>query len=86
MIPSGQPDVPAQNGARDCRTTHWSVVLPARAELCRVYWYPLYAYVRRLGRTSEDAQDRAQAFFARLIEKHRSITWTRPGAGSVRSC
>ena len=42
---------------------------PALAELCRVYWYPLYAYVRRLGRSAEDAQDLTQEFFARLIEK-----------------
>jgi len=42
---------------------------PALAELCRVYWYPLYAYVRRLGRGPEDAQDLTQEFFARLIEK-----------------
>lgn len=37
--------------------------------LCRAYWYPLYAFVRRSGRTAEDAQDLTQAFFARLFEK-----------------
>ena len=62
-------------------TTQWSVVLTAarsdttRAQealekLCQIYWYPLYAYVRRRGHSAEDAQDLTQAFFARLLEKH----------------
>ena len=61
-------------------TTHWSVVLSAREKdspqagaaletLCRTYWYPLYAYVRRQGRSPHDAQDLTQEFFARLLEK-----------------
>jgi RNA polymerase sigma factor (sigma-70 family) len=61
-------------------TTHWSVVLAAgggkdeRAsealdELCRAYWYPLYAHVRRRGYSPEDAQDLTQEFFARLLAK-----------------
>jgi RNA polymerase sigma-70 factor (ECF subfamily) len=62
-------------------TTHWSVVLaagqaasPAAAaaleQLCRTYWYPLYAFVRRKGHSPHDAQDLTQAFFARLLEKN----------------
>ena len=62
-------------------TTHWSVVLAARdtaspqagaalAELCRTYWYPLYAFVRRKGHSPHDAEDLTQAFFARLLEKN----------------
>lgn len=61
-------------------STHWSVVLAAgegadpavRAaleQLCRAYWYPLYAYVRRAGYSKEDAQDLTQEFFARLLAK-----------------
>jgi RNA polymerase sigma factor (sigma-70 family) len=61
-------------------TTHWSVVLSARDKgsthsavaleaLCRSYWYPLYAYLRRQGRAPHDAQDLTQAFFARLLQK-----------------
>jgi RNA polymerase sigma factor (sigma-70 family) len=62
-------------------TTHWSVILTAGKEidspharealetLCRTYWYPLYAYVRRQGHAPEDAEDLTQAFFARLLEK-----------------
>jgi RNA polymerase sigma-70 factor (ECF subfamily) len=62
-------------------TTHWTVVLAAgkRAtpqsdlaleELCRSYWFPLYAYVRRRGHTKEDAEDLTQAFFAKLLKKN----------------
>ena len=61
-------------------TTHWSVVLAARdgetsqatealEQLCRAYWYPLYAFVRRQGHSPEEAQDLTQEFFARLLEK-----------------
>jgi len=61
-------------------TTHWSVVLSARDHesvqsavaletLCRTYWYPLYAYLRRQGRAPHDAQDLTQGFFARLLQK-----------------
>jgi RNA polymerase sigma-70 factor (ECF subfamily) len=62
-------------------TTHWTVVLVAGRrhtpqsdgaleELCRTYWFPLYAYVRRRGHTKEDAEDLVQAFFARFLAKN----------------
>jgi RNA polymerase sigma-70 factor (ECF subfamily) len=48
--------------------------IPQRSEalekLCRTYWYPLYAYVRRRGFGPEDAQDLTQEFFARLLQKN----------------
>lgn len=61
-------------------TTHWSVVLTARGtdspqahealeKLCRAYWYPLYAFVRRRGYDTTEAQDLTQSFFARFLEK-----------------
>jgi DNA-directed RNA polymerase specialized sigma24 family protein len=64
--------------AREFATTHWSIVLAAREgvapqaaqaleKLCRIYWYPLYAHVRRQGRGAHDAQDLVQGFFARLL-------------------
>ena len=40
----------------------------ALEKLCRTYWYPLYAYLRRQGRSPHDAQDLTQAFFLRLLE------------------
>lgn len=62
-------------------TTRWTMVLSAGrkssphseralAELCQTYWYPLYAFVRRQGKTKEDAEDLVQAFFARFLEKN----------------
>ncbi len=61
-------------------TTQWSLVLQARdraspqadealAQLCRAYWYPLYAYLRRQVASAEQAEDLTQEFFARLLEK-----------------
>ena len=43
--------------------------LAALETLCRTYWYPLYAYVRRQGQSPHDAQDLTQEFFARLLQK-----------------
>jgi RNA polymerase sigma-70 factor (ECF subfamily) len=72
----------ATNAADDIfATTHWTVVLQAgrraapesdRAleELCRTYWFPLYAYVRRRGYARADAEDLTQAFFARFLAKN----------------
>jgi RNA polymerase sigma factor (sigma-70 family) len=62
-------------------TTHWTVVLAAGQrsspaaqhaleELCKTYWFPLYAYIRRRGYAKADAEDLTQAFFARLLEKN----------------
>jgi RNA polymerase sigma factor (sigma-70 family) len=62
-------------------TTKWTLVEAAgratdkRArmaveELCKTYWYPLYAHVRRRGHSKEDAEDLTQAFFARFLEKN----------------
>jgi RNA polymerase sigma-70 factor (ECF subfamily) len=60
-------------------TTRWSVVLAAcqptpesaaaLETICREYWYPLYAFVRRSGKSPHDAQDLTQEFFCRLVEK-----------------
>jgi RNA polymerase sigma-70 factor (ECF subfamily) len=60
--------------------TRWSVVLAATQQpapdaeaaleaICRAYWYPLYAFVRRSGQSPPDAQDLTQEFFRRLLEK-----------------
>jgi RNA polymerase sigma factor (sigma-70 family) len=42
----------------------------ALEELCHIYWYPLYAYVRRRGHSKEDAEDLTQAFFAQFLSKN----------------
>jgi len=76
-------------------TTHWSVVLAAGQsndakasaaleQLCRTYRYPLYAYLRRRGYSSEDAQDLTQGFFLQLLER-KSFARADPSRGRFRS-
>ena len=52
--------------ARDGTSTQAHTAL---AQLCRTYWYPLYAYVRRQGHSAHDAQDLTQGFFAHLLQR-----------------
>src|SRR5690348_17253771 len=42
----------------------------ALGELCRIYWFPLYAFVRRRGHDAHEAQDLTQEFFARLLAEN----------------
>jgi len=80
MPPSKHNDLAAPAPVGQFATTHWSLVIAARdqaapqarealAALCRAYWYPLYAFVRRQGHSADQAQDLTQEFFARLLEK-----------------
>src|SRR5256886_7353427 len=76
------------------RTTHWSVVLEAQGEspaaqealekLCRTYWRPIFAYLRRQGRSPEEAEDITQGFFAQLLER-KSFDAVRKEKGRLRS-
>ncbi len=81
--------------ARAFATTHWSVVLDAALppsprgqqaleRLCRIYWYPLYSFLRRRGHGGHDAQDLTQAFFERLLEKRFLVAVDR-SKGTFRS-
>jgi RNA polymerase sigma factor (sigma-70 family) len=80
MREPGSHPLEARWSAAAFATTHWSVVSraadsrsPESAEalevLCRSYWPPLYAYVRRRGRDVHDAQDVVQEFLRRLLEQ-----------------
>ena len=42
--------------------------LGALSELCRIYWRPIFHFLRRQGSSPHDAQDLTQGFFAHLIE------------------
>jgi DNA-directed RNA polymerase specialized sigma24 family protein len=75
--------------------TRWSVVLAATQKdasesaaaleaICRAYWYPLYAYVRRCGQSAHDAQDLTQEFFRCLLEK-RWLDSADPAKGKLRT-
>jgi RNA polymerase sigma-70 factor (ECF subfamily) len=76
-------------------TTHWSLVLRARAggspeaekalaRLCQTYWYPVYAFFRREGRSPEEAEDLTQSFFAMLLERE-DLAQVHPAKGRFRS-
>lgn len=76
-------------------TTHWSLVLSARdrdspesaqalEQLCRAYWRPLYAYIRRRGHGPREAEDLTQGFFQVMLARHYLGDLT-PGTGRFRS-
>jgi RNA polymerase sigma factor (sigma-70 family) len=75
-------------------TTHWSVVLAAQGpspaadealeKLCRIYWRPIYGFLRRKGVDPEEAKDLTQGFFALLLER-RDLDTVRKEKGRLRS-
>ena len=85
----------AERGRNTFATTHWSLVVAAGGPktressaaleaLCRIYWYPLYAYVRRFGYDVERAEDTVQAFFLHFLER-QSLLSARQDRGRFRS-
>jgi len=98
MDASSSQDESRARTAAQFATTHWSVVLAggddasphsreaaaALEALCRQYWYPLYAFVRRQGLTHQDAEDRVQGFFAAFLER-KSVQHADPQRGRFRT-
>jgi RNA polymerase sigma-70 factor (ECF subfamily) len=88
------PAAAGQHGGAAFTTTHWSVVLEAQGEspaaqqalekLCRIYWRPIFSFVRRQGIRREEAEDLTQGFFAQLLER-RSLSAVRKEKGRLRS-
>ncbi len=86
---------PNSTGRPRFATTHWSVVLTAAKSsspqqkqaletLCQSYWFPLYAYLRRRGYDTHQAEDFTQAFFAHILEK-KDLETADPKCGKFRS-
>jgi hypothetical protein len=86
---------PLAEGAASFHTTCWTIVMGAAqsqaqggrsalAELCRLYWYPLYIFARRRRHSPDDAQDLNQGFFLHLLE-HRALTPVDRLKGKFRS-
>ena len=83
-----------QKGGFAFTTTHWSVVLEAQGEspaaqealekLCRTYWRPIFAFLRRQGLPPAEAEDITQGFFAELLER-KSLDAVRKEKGRLRS-
>ena len=76
-------------------TTCWSAILlsaqsqavgsgDAREELCQLYWYPLYAFIRRRGYNGDDAKDLTQGFFLFIFD-HKALQRATPTKGKFRS-
>ena len=94
-VVSGVPGT-LQEGGAPFLSTHWTVVLlaarsqseeaarTALTDLCQTYWPPLYTFLRRRGRSSSDAQDLTQAFFAHLLEQ-KTLTRATPERGQLRT-
>src|SRR5438552_8998559 len=88
------PATVEKHGGAEFTTTHWSVVLEAQGEspvaqealekLCRTYWRPIFAFLRRQGIPPEEAEDITQGFFAQLLER-RSLDAVRKEKGRLRS-
>lgn len=79
---------PGEEASRQFHTTHWSVVIAAGEEgseqaaialsrLCQIYWFPVYAFIRKRGHSPEQAQDFTQEFFAVFLEKNYVAKATR---------
>ncbi|MCP4263192.1 MAG: sigma-70 family RNA polymerase sigma factor [Planctomycetes bacterium] len=94
-MPDYIPTNANQPGDGRFATTHWSVVLAAGRPksasyrqaletLCQTYWFPLYAYLRRHGCNSHQAQDYTQAFFTALLDKG-GLGLADPKRGKFRS-
>jgi RNA polymerase sigma factor (sigma-70 family) len=86
---------PPLEGAASFHTTRWTIVMNAAqsqaqggpaalAELCRLYWYPLYIFARRRGHSPDDAEDLTQSFFLHLLE-HRALGGVDRLKGKFRS-
>ena len=76
-------------------TTHWSLIMaasdsasaqhePALSTLCQTYWFPLYAYLRRRGYDSHEAEDYTQGFFTGILER-KGLRKADPKYGKFRS-
>ena len=90
-----QPTTPHVWGEAHFPTTHWSIILAAGSPespryrqaleaLCRDYWFPLYAFLRRRGYGPDEAQDYTQGFFAHMLEK-QDLCRADPNRGRFRS-
>ncbi len=94
--PESNPTPPtAKSWAGGFHTTHWSAVfaaggatspdaMAALESLCQTYWYPLYAYSRRQGRSPADSEDLTQHFFTSFLERN-SFATASPERGRFRN-
>src|SRR5277367_6798297 len=92
--PHEQVEAVTAHGDGGFPATRWSVVLRARstdpaadaalAELCRMYWRPVYSFLRRQGNSAHDAEDLTQGFFVMLLGQE-SFARVDEARGRLRS-
>jgi len=78
MASESKPSEPVPQGSGNFAPTQWSVVLGSRPDaagrrealerLCRIYWRPVYVYLRRRGQPAADAEDLTQGFFEYILD------------------
>jgi RNA polymerase sigma factor (sigma-70 family) len=95
MNPATKESANVTSPRRDFPSTQWSLVLHAGADsatlahaalesLCQQYWYPLYTYIRRQGRSHHEAEDCTQGFLLRLLTTN-GVGQARPERGHFRT-
>jgi len=95
MPPGSEKPETVTVGGTQFPPTLWSVVLlagqnssdqshEALATLCRAYWFPLYAFLRRQGKSPHDAEDLTQGFMLHLLEKE-TLSRVKREKGKFRS-
>src|SRR5438034_4452724 len=92
----GDSEFRLPGGHRDFRTTRWTTINRAGRQdgsaeseralekLCRTYWYPLYVFLRRQGKSPQDAEDLTQSFFGHMLENN-ALRTARPERGRFRT-
>ena len=76
--------------------TRWSLILrvttpnpaarrEALEDFCQVYWFPLYSYARRRGKSVHDAEDAIQGFLAQLLDRADAFEKLDAEKGKLRS-
>ena len=86
---------PSKHAQMSFQGTRWSVVIAAKGKdspdaeralsaLCAIYWYPLYAFVRRSGCSHHKAEDMTQGFFCKLLSKDGLVN-VDPEKGKFRT-
>src|SRR5882672_2344505 len=89
---SSDPTKPAQKTHARFEATRWTLVIGAKSpdareelnQLCRIYWPPIYAFIRGQGFPQADAADLAQDFFVHLLE-HEALKGVEREKGKFRS-
>ncbi len=77
--------------AAEFQTTHWAMVYRARGnragleQLLRLYWSPVYGFIRKQGYGGHDASDLTQEFLAQVVIGRDIVGRADPSRGRFRA-